>query len=190
MTIREQLEHAKKYGYPVRVLHDRNEEVTGKVLSIGELCFKIDFRSGHTLAFKDIYKVEVSGFGDTHDVEIAEIVRDERWVFTQYYEKDPGLAVDMLTETDCGFRKHTIGQFTQEKYAKAAATLPDLVRQRDRLLEASKAVGGWLTEYPIGTLGNLEDMYNTLLETIADIEKNPLIRLTDAERKEVLWLRE
>jgi hypothetical protein len=134
---------------------------------------------------------------DSSDVEIAEIGRDEEWVCVLQAGTDP-LATVKATRTNSGsVYLRAVAESCWGMDGKAIATLPGLVRQRDRLLEASKAVGQWLTDYPKtgaqrdletwncivqgGTGPPLAGMYHTLLEAIAEIEKNPLIRLTDGE---------
>lgn len=105
---------------------------------------------------------------DTPDSEIAEIGRDEKWESGSGDE--PRWAVYALRCSDRGKLEsyRCVSQFTEEKDAKAAATLPDLVRQRDKLLEAAKA-------------GVCKGSGSEFLELIAEIERNPLIRLTDPE---------
>ncbi len=119
---------------------------------------------------------------DTPDVEIAEIDSDETWGCTEYFARGPKWAVSLRDDSGFGIVLTTIGQFTEEKYAKAAATLPELVKQRDRLLEAAKALVKWLTHNSISQFNPyVNEDYMNLRGCISEIEKNPLIRLTDPE---------
>jgi hypothetical protein len=107
-------------------------------------------------------------------VEIAEIGREEGWTCWVSDGRPPKWFVEALVNGNVVRRR--VGNFTERKDAKAAATLPELVRQRDRLLEAAKAVVPLLISW--GSAGHTQVV---LVETIAKIEKNPLIRLADAE---------
>lgn len=236
MTIREKLEHAMEYGYPVRVLYGHNgEERTGKILSIGEFYFTIDFRSGHTLSLTDVFKVEpvseiteeataqispgmkilIKSFADTKekmekaiiawgkemsrlllerneasedcddipDVEIAEIDADEKWECVLQGGTDPLATVKVWKENGGGVFLRVVAENVWAKDAKATATLPCLVKQRDKLLEAGKDLVERLSGLKYVSPGGMKDVdihCRTLSEWIACIEKNPLIRLTDS----------
>lgn len=190
MTIREQLEHAMKYRYPVRVETQGGSINSGAIdLISGDTCRVVEPAegSGRYFHIPAITSVEIA-CDDSPYVEVSEIGSDEKWESGD----EPRWGVYELKCSDRGKLEsyRIVGQFAEEKDAKAIATLPDLVRQRDKLLEAAKAMAdylrkldheGWL--HPEGrnvsTGNSLVKKRIELYKTIAKIEKNPLIRLTD-----------
>lgn len=177
MTITQKLEHARKYGYPVKIDWESGNTRSGVIRSLSKTSVSINGSIPYSADC--ITSVEPIS-GDTPS-EIAEIDSDEEWIaswgggdYWMVNARDRSKGVLLRLIADC----------TKEHDAKATAALPELVRQRHTLLEASKA----LVERPAGlkyvSPGGVRDIdvhCRTLSEIVAVIEKNPLIRLTDPE---------
>lgn len=232
MNIRQKLEHALKYGYPVCIKLENGNVGTGFIRSLSKTGVSIDWGVPYCLdriisveagseiteeataqispgmknlidSFADekeklekaiiAWRKEMASFirehneaskdcDDTPDVEIAEIGRDEEWAWKgqgvgegtwalwkvrQFRRGRPGSG-------DCPTVR-IVGEFAEEKDAKAAATLPDLVKQRDRLLEIAKE----FTVETYVTFAAFESRDKALHVIIDEVESNLLIRLTD-----------
>lgn len=137
MTIRQKLEHAKNYGYQVRIEMESGSAATGDIRSLSKTGVSINGSVPYCL--DRIVSVELA-IDDTPDVEIVEIDRDEIW---RWREPGPTLqwkVKSWLHRPGVNVYLRTVAEFAEEKDAKATATLPELVKQRDKLLEAAKPI--------------------------------------------------